>query len=187
MVSTVMMLVIFFVVEVFSKKPDLCMSRISISFIGSFFIPIAFIHMVYLRNFNGGMKLVFFIFIVVWILDTAAYAFGMMFGKHKLAKNISPKKTIEGAMIGIIFGIFATVFCKYTFIKDMLTLQNSLIIGIMISVVGQFSDLSESLIKRDGSTKNSGRIIPGHGGVLDRFDSYIFAAPAMYYILQILR
>jgi phosphatidate cytidylyltransferase len=187
MFSTVVMLVVFFMVEVFGKKPDLSMSRISISFIGAFFVPIAFIYMVYLRNFYCGMKLVFFIFIVVWVLDTASYAFGIMFGKHRLASNISPKKTVEGAVVGIIFGVFATVFCKYTFIKDMLTLQNSLILGIVISVVGQFSDLTESLIKRDGGTKNSGKIIPGHGGVFDRFDSYIFVAPAVYYILEIMR
>ena len=129
----------------------------------------------------------FFIFIVVWTLDTMAYAFGKVFGKHKLAKNVSPKKTLEGTAAGIVFGILAAVACRYIFMCDILTLQNAAILGLVVAVVGQFSDLAESLIKRDGSVKDSGKIIPGHGGVFDRFDSYMFAAPAMYYALQLLK
>jgi phosphatidate cytidylyltransferase len=140
--------------------------------------------MVYIRNMSGGMQLIFFIFIVVWVLDTAAYAFGRMLGKHKLAKNVSPKKTIEGAVAGIVFGVAAAVACRYIFMSEILTVLQALILGFAISIVGQFSDLAESLIKRDGNIKDSGKIIPGHGGVFDRFDSYIFAAPAVYYLLN---
>jgi phosphatidate cytidylyltransferase len=129
------------------------------------------------------MKLVFFLFIVVWFLDTAAYIFGTIFGKHKLTV-VSPKKTIEGAIAGIIFGILAAFLCRHIFMKKILTLYHSLMLGLIIAIVGQFSDLVESIIKRDGNIKDSGKIIPGHGGVFDRFDSYIFLAPFMYYILR---
>jgi phosphatidate cytidylyltransferase len=186
-VSAMVMMLVLFGIEVFGEHPAFCIGRISSSFLGAFFIPLALIHMVYIYNLNGGMRLVFFIFIVVWILDTAAYAFGKMLGKHKLAKNVSPKKTLEGAIAGIVFGVLAAVTCRCIFMSDILTLQNALILGFVIAVVGQFSDLTESLIKRDGSVKDSGKIIPGHGGVFDRFDSYLFTAPAVYYILHILK
>jgi phosphatidate cytidylyltransferase len=185
--SAIVMMFVLFGIEIFRENPAFCIGRISSSFLGAFFIPLALVHMVYIRNLNGGMKLVFFIFIVVWILDTMAYAFGKALGKHKLAKNVSPKKTLEGATAGIVFGVLAAVVCRCIFMSDILTLQNAVILGLVIAVTGQFSDLAESLIKRDGNVKDSGKIVPGHGGVFDRFDSYLFTAPAVYYILRILK
>jgi phosphatidate cytidylyltransferase len=121
--------------------------------------------------------------LTVWILDTAAYAVGSQIGKHKIAKNVSPKKSVEGAIAGIIFGVLSSVLCRYSFMQDILTVSQAITIGLLIAVISQFSDLAESLIKRDSGVKDSGVIIPGHGGFLDRFDSYIFAAPALYYLL----
>jgi phosphatidate cytidylyltransferase len=181
------MLLILFSMEIFKGSAELSVERIATSFLGAFFIPLAFAHMVYIRNLNGGMQLIFFIFIEVWILDTAAYAFGYMLGKHKLAKGVSPKKTVEGAIAGIIFGVLAAVTCRYFFMSRLLTLYEAAVLGLVISATGQFSDLCESLIKRDGNVKDSGKIIPGHGGVLDRFDSYLFAAPALYYVLMFIK
>jgi len=181
-ISAVAMLFILFAVEVFGKNTDMCVARIAVSFLGAFLLPLALIHLVYIRDIRGGgMKLVFLIFITVWVLDTAAYAFGKLFGKHKLAPNVSPKKTVEGAVAGTIFGILIAVLCRYIFMADVLRVKEAVVLGIVIAVIGQFSDLAESLIKRDGQIKDSGTIIPGHGGFLDRFDSYIFAAPAVYY------
>ncbi|MDR2666256.1 MAG: phosphatidate cytidylyltransferase [Endomicrobium sp.] len=185
--SVIVMSIILFGVEIFKGQPNLCIVRISSSFFGTFFIPLALMYMVYIRNLKGGMEFVFFIFIVIWTLDTAAYAFGKMFGKHKLAENISPKKTIEGAIAGVVFGILGAVICRFGFMSNILTLRNSIILGFVIAITGQFSDLCESIIKRDGDSKDSGRIVPGHGGVFDRFDSYIFTAPTVYYILKFLR
>lgn len=186
-VSAMVMMLVLFGIEIFGKNPAFCIGRISSSFLGAFFIPLALIHMVYIRNLHDGMKLVFFIFIVVWILDIMAYAFGKALGKHKLAKSVSPKKTLEGAIAGIVFGILTAVVCRFIFMSNILTLQNAVILGLVITVAGQFSDLAESLIKRDGNVKDSGKILPGHGGVFDRFDSYLFAAPAMYYVLRIFK
>jgi phosphatidate cytidylyltransferase len=182
----VLILFILFAVEVFGKNTELCIQRIAVSFLGVFFLPLSLFFMTAIRDarYSGSdaMKYVFLIFIVVWVLDTAAYAFGKMFGKHKLASNVSPKKTLEGAAAGVIFGVFAAIICKYIFIAD-LRLADAAAFGIILSVVGQFSDLAESLIKRDANIKDSGKTIPGHGGFLDRFDSYIFAAPAIYFYI----
>jgi phosphatidate cytidylyltransferase len=186
-VSAIIMMFVLFGIEIFRENPDFCIVRISSSFLGAFFIPLALMHMVYIRNLHDGMRLVFFIFIVVWILDTMAYVFGKVLGKHKLAKNVSPKKTLEGAIAGIVFGVLAAVACRFIFMNNILTLQDAVILGLVIAVAGQFSDLAESLIKRDGNVKDSGKILPGHGGVFDRFDSYLFASPAVYYVLQIFK
>lgn len=185
--SAILIAFILFLFEIYGKSTDLCVSRIAISFFGAFFLPLALIHMVYIRQLNGGMQLIFFIFIVVWTLDTAAYGFGRAFGKHKLAVNVSPKKTIEGAVAGLIFGVLAAVICRNLFMVEILTSIQAAILGLIIAIVGQFSDLAESLIKRDGQVKDSGKIIPGHGGVFDRFDSYVFVAPAVYYFLSFIK
>jgi phosphatidate cytidylyltransferase len=186
-ISAILILFIFFVVEVFNGKTDLSVQRIAVSFLGTFFIPLAFVHMIYIRDLSGGMQLIFLIFIEVWVLDTAAYIFGYVFGKNKLAKSVSSKKTVEGAVAGVVFGVFTAVMCRCLFISSILTLCEAVLLGFVISVVGQFSDLAESLIKRDGNVKDSGKIIPGHGGIFDRFDSYIFAAPALYYVLMFIK
>jgi phosphatidate cytidylyltransferase len=182
----VLILFVLFAVEVFGKSTELCIQRIAVSFLGAFFLPLSLYFMIVIRDvrYSGAdaMKYVFLIFVTVWVLDTAAYAFGRMFGKHKLAPNVSPKKTVEGAAAGVVFGVFAAIICKYIFIAD-LRFCDAAAFGIILSVVGQFSDLAESLIKRDANIKDSGNTIPGHGGFLDRFDSYIFAAPAIYFYI----
>jgi phosphatidate cytidylyltransferase len=182
-ISAILMLLILFAIEVFKGKAGRSVERIATSFLGAFFIPLALVYMVYIRDLDDGMQLIFFIFIEVWVLDTAAYVFGNMFGKHKLVKEVSPKKTIEGAVAGIVFGVLSAVICGYLFMSNILTLCQSGVLGFVISIIGQFSDLAESLIKRDGNVKDSSNLIPGHGGVFDRFDSYIFAVPAIYYVL----
>jgi phosphatidate cytidylyltransferase len=184
--GAVLILFILFAVEVFGKNTDACIQRIAVSFLGAFFLPLSLYFMVAIRDvrYSGAdaMKYLFLIFAAVWVLDTAAYAFGRMFGKRKLAPNVSPKKTAEGAAAGVVFGIAAAIMCKYIFIPN-LSFADAAAFGIILSTVGQFSDLAESLIKRDANIKDSGTTIPGHGGFLDRFDSYIFAAPAIYFYI----
>ncbi|MDD2524535.1 MAG: CDP-archaeol synthase, partial [Endomicrobiaceae bacterium] len=124
-----------------------------------------------------------FLFVNIWVLDTGAYVVGKKFGKHKLAKFISPKKTIEGAIAGVFTGIFTAIICREIFMQNIISIQETIIFAIVISIVGQFSDLAESLFKRDCNIKDSGNILPGHGGMLDRFDSYIFCAPIFYYLI----
>ncbi len=123
------------------------------------------------------------IFGIIWICDTMAYFGGMLFGKHKLFERVSPKKTWEGAFMGFIFAIIASLGAKYLLL-EYLTLNESLVFGLVIGTVGQIGDLVESLIKRDASLKDSSSIIPGHGGFFDRFDSLLFVSPVLYLYLD---
>jgi phosphatidate cytidylyltransferase len=179
-----LILFILFAYEIILGTPNLSMSRIAIAFIGAFFIPMALMHMVYIRNSHNGLEITLLIFVVTWISDTTSYIIGSNFGKYKLAKNISPNKTIEGCISGIAVGVITTIVLHY-FFKNTFPTWKYIILGFIITIIGQFSDISESLIKRDGQVKDSSKIIPGHGGLLDRFDSYIFLAPALYYINQL--
>ena len=127
---------------------------------------------------NEGLWLVIFVFLIVVATDIGGYYFGSKFGKHKLSPVISPKKTIEGALgatvLALIVAAFGVLYTK-------LTLLHALIAGLLITVSSQLGDLSESLVKRDAGVKDSSNILPGHGGILDRTDGYLFALPVAYY------
>jgi len=125
---------------------------------------------------------VLMIFLTIWICDTAAYFVGMALGKRPLFERVSPRKTIAGAVGGIIFAILAAAGCHLLFVQG-LRLIDSLVIGLLAGTVGQVSDLAESLFKRDAGVKDSSLLIPGHGGVLDRFDSEMLVAPLVYLYL----
>ncbi|MDD3237796.1 MAG: phosphatidate cytidylyltransferase [Candidatus Gastranaerophilales bacterium] len=129
-------------------------------------------------NFNSGMYYLIFMFFVILMTDIGAYFFGTRFGKTKLAEVISPKKTVEGSVAGSICAIIVALIMGH-FIG--LTWIQSFVAGLLITIFAQLGDLSESLIKRDAGVKDSGDSIPGHGGFLDRADSYIFSAPVAYY------
>jgi phosphatidate cytidylyltransferase len=120
----------------------------------------------------------------IWVCDTAAYFAGLAFGRHKLFARVSPKKTWEGAIGGLLFAIAMAAASHYWFVRD-LRLIDSLVIGAIIGTIGQMSDLAESLFKRDAGVKDSSSLIPGHGGVLDRFDSEMLVAPLVYLYLRL--
>ena len=127
---------------------------------------------------SAGLGYVLFILLLVIMTDVGCYYFGRNFGKHKLAPVISPNKTIEGAIGGAICTIIGAFIIAY-FIK--LPWYHALIAGILVTIFAQIGDLCESLMKRDAGVKDSGDLLPGHGGFLDRTDSYIFTIPVMYY------
>ncbi|MCI0698452.1 phosphatidate cytidylyltransferase [candidate division KSB1 bacterium] len=118
----------------------------------------------------------------VWVCDTAAYHVGMTFGRHKLFARVSPKKTWEGAVGGLFFGVLMAAASHYWFVRE-LRLVDCIVIGALVGTIGQMSDLAESLFKRDAGVKDSSTLIPGHGGVLDRFDSEMLLAPLVYLYL----
>ncbi len=132
-------------------------------------------------TFKQGLYFLVFIFFVILLTDIAAYFFGVKFGKHKLSPVISPKKTIEGALAGgicaVITGLVIGKFIGISF-------YHSLVLSIIVTVMAQLGDLSESLIKRDAGVKDSGNSLPGHGGFLDRADSYLFSVPVAYYYIK---
>jgi phosphatidate cytidylyltransferase len=126
-----------------------------------------------------GPHLVFFLLIVVWSGDAGAYYFGRAFGKHKLSPRISPKKTVEGGMGGVATSIVTATIVHFTFFPNF-PLVHAIIAAVLLSISGVIGDLAESMWKRSAAVKDSGTLIPGHGGFLDRFDSIFFTAPILY-------
>lgn len=131
------------------------------------------------NDFPEGYKLVFFLLLVVWLGDSGAYYVGKQFGKHKLSPRISPKKTVEGLVGGITASIITAIVIHYTFFPKF-PLLHAIIAGVILSFAGVIGDLAESMWKRSAAVKDSGTLIPGHGGFLDRFDSILFTAPILY-------
>jgi phosphatidate cytidylyltransferase len=130
-----------------------------------------------------GGRLLILIFMIVWAADTAAYFGGKAIGKHKLSETISPKKTWEGFYFGFLGALFAAVVAKLVFLD--LSWPKIIVISLLACLFGQIGDLFESAIKRHCGVKDSSSILPGHGGILDRFDSFLFAVPVAYLILYI--
>ncbi|MGL5329272.1 MAG: phosphatidate cytidylyltransferase [Peptostreptococcaceae bacterium] len=156
---------------------------IAITFMGIFYVAI-FLDFIVLtiRDFNLGYLYVWIIFIISFATDTFAYFAGYLFGKHKLIPKVSPKKTIEGSIGGMLGSTICCVGFAYTFKLNIMTIG---IIGFVGSIVAQFGDLFASSIKRYVGIKDYGKLIPGHGGILDRFDSVILVAPFVYYAITI--
>jgi len=137
----------------------------------------------YHQTFNANILLGSFV--LVWVNDSFAYLVGKNFGKQKLFEKISPKKTVEGFLGGLLFSCIASYFIA-TF-TQVLTFTSWLVLSVIISVFGTIGDLIESKFKRRAQVKDSGNIMPGHGGLLDRLDSIIFAGPFIYLFLRILQ
>ena len=170
-------------VEMFSKAHSL--DRLALTLFGALFAGWMPAHLALIRDIRPhGEAFAFLTFAAVWAMDTAAYAAGRGFGRRQLAAALSPKKTWEGAAAGFAAAIAVCLaFQKFKLYEAVTPLQAALI-GALIGTTGQLSDLAESLVKRDAGIKDSGALLPGHGGVFDRFDSYILAAPAVYYALS---
>jgi phosphatidate cytidylyltransferase len=154
--------------------------------ITTFYISSGFVFLILIANFNNSFTPLLLLgsFILVWINDTFAYFVGKNFGKQKLFPSVSPKKTVEGFLGGLFFSCIASYFiAKYT---GSLNFTYWLILAIIISVFGTIGDLIESKFKRQANVKDSGVIMPGHGGLLDRLDSIIFAAPFIYLFLRLI-
>ena len=185
----VAIMIILLFVYVFTY-PKYNISQIAIAFFGIFYVAVM-ISCVYLTrtDVRNGAFLVWLIFIVAWGTDTCAYFFGCAFGKHKMAPVLSPKKSIEGAVGGVVGAmIFTLLFCILFRVQIEAgwrkTLAFTLIAGVG-SVVSMVGDLAASAIKRNYDIKDYGNLIPGHGGILDRFDSVIITAPIFYYMIKI--
>lgn len=133
--------------------------------------------------YRAGGEWILLVLLSIWVCDTAAYLVGSRLGRHKLAPAISPNKSIEGAIGGIAGGLLCAWACTLLFVQSLTTGQ-ALVVGAVAGVFGQLSDLVESMFKRDAGVKDTSRILPGHGGVLDRFDSEMLVAPIIYFYLR---
>lgn len=134
-----------------------------------------------LCNHNAGLGYLVMLFFTILATDICAFFVGRKFGKHKLSPEVSPKKTIEGAVGGSVAAILIAVFFGYVL---GIPFWKSFFCGVLITFFAQIGDLSESLLKRDAGVKDSGNSLPGHGGFLDRADSYILSAPVAYYFFK---
>ncbi len=152
----------------------------AIAVLGTMYIGMLGGSLIRLHNdFPVGSKLIAFLLIVVWIGDAGAYYVGKNFGKTKLSPVISPKKTIEGGIGGVLTSITAAIVIHFTFFPEF-PLVHAIIAGVLLSLSGMVGDLAESMWKRSADVKDSGTLIPGHGGFFDRFDSILFTAPILY-------
>ncbi len=183
-------LLVNFTISVFShgKYP---IDVTSLSFVTVFYVVTSFTSIVFLRDCTLGKYVYLLAFIAPCISDTFAYFIGSFFGKHKLIEDVSPKKTVEGSIGGIIFtGVSCVVYGIILVHAIHANFEPSYIalflIGMVISVISQVGDLSASLIKRHFNVKDYGRVFPGHGGVMDRFDSVLPVAPLLLMIIQTL-
>ena len=158
------------------------LSDVAVTVFGSLYVGLLFSYLILIRGMNRhGPVLVLLIFIAIWIYDIIAYVAGSTIGKNKLAPRVSPGKTWEGAF-------FAAVACILVlaslFFIPWLSLSKRILLGFVIGIVSPLGDLAESKLKREAGIKDTSSRIPGHGGILDRFDSLLFTAPISYYLLK---
>lgn len=177
--------------QLFGKRPLETITNLSYAILGLVYVGWLLSYQLLLRRTVFGGEYILLLFWITWLGDTGAYVFGTTLGRHKLIPRVSPKKSIEGAIGGLIFSM-ASGLLAYFLLEESsflgkwlsspgLSLAHYLILGLILGIVGQFGDLCESLLKRGARIKDAGEIIPGHGGLLDVMDSLLFTAPVMYY------
>ncbi|WP_458401529.1 phosphatidate cytidylyltransferase [Candidatus Avelusimicrobium sp.] len=175
--------VIFGVLLVEVLTPRRSWERVTNTFTGIFLIPWSLAHLINIRDLAPyGEYLTLFMIVTVWICDTGAYFTGRFLGRHKLNKEVSPKKTWEGAIGGTLLAVGGALLMRHLFLP-VFSVQTAVYLGLLVAVVGQVSDLAESVLKRSTGVKDSSHLLPGHGGFLDRFDSYLLLAPVFYYVV----
>lgn len=161
-------------------KPEM-VGEMAITFFGAFYISIGFAHVILLRTPTYGISLAFVVLLATWTSDTVAYAVGHYLGQRPISPVISPNKTVEGTLAGFI-GTVVVVLIAGKSLPWMGSGQ-FFVLGVVIAVTAPLGDLFESYIKRASQVKDAGTIIPGHGGILDRFDSLLFAGVAAFYVV----
>ncbi len=154
--------------------------RMAATMLGPLWIAYGFSHLLMMRRLDEGLALVLTVVFGTWAGDTMAYFVGKFFGSTPMAPRLSPKKTWEGFAGGVLGTVIMVVFIG---LYTDLTPSESLLVGLTIAVVGPLGDLFESLIKRDVDVKDAGSFLPGHGGVLDRFDALLFSSVAVFYLV----
>lgn len=162
-----------------------------LSFFGIFYVALMLSYIYKVRILEDGIYIVWLVFVSSWGNDTFAYFTGVLFGKHKMAPKLSPKKSVEGGiggvagatLLGLAYGYIVSGHMSEFFVHPVYTFAIASCIGAILAVVG---DLAASAVKRNHQIKDYGRLIPGHGGILDRFDSVIFTAPAVFWAVFII-
>ena len=177
------------IIELFRNKASATLN-VAATIWGLFYPAVFFGFMILIRelptqlgmDYALGGRWIILMLVTIWICDTAAYFIGNAIGKHKLFPRVSPNKTIEGAVAGAVFSFITVYIFHFTYIKS-LTLLQCFGVALIVSTIGQIGDLVESVFKRDVGEKDSSNLLPGHGGMLDRFDAPLFVAPIVYLYL----
>ncbi len=162
------------------REKGLDMAPAGQALLGILYIPVLMSHFILIRRTQSGVLWIFFILVLAFAGDVAAYYVGRRLGKRKLLPEVSPGKTVEGT-IGLIAGSVMGCLLFRQWFFPMLTMTHAAILGLVGSIIGQLGDLSESALKRAAGVKDSGAILPGHGGILDRLDCLMFITPFVYY------
>ncbi len=178
-------LLLIIVERLFSSRPvDGALEDVATTFLGVCYVAMLFAFQVGIRTGVNGKQWLVFLYFIIWASDIGAYSIGIPFGRHRLYEKVSPKKSIEGLGGALVASAGMALLCRFWFIPVVGT-GEAIGIALVLSAVGTVGDLAESLFKRAVGVKDSGGIIPGHGGILDRMDSMLFAAPVLYYYLRL--
>jgi phosphatidate cytidylyltransferase len=173
-----------FVLNAFAKTRPPATASIGATVLAAAWIGFGLGHIVLLRRMHEEPRLLSFtVLLVVFAADTFAYFGGRLFGRHKLAPTMSPGKTWEGFVIGSLVGVFVSFVALYKDRGHYLRIWEAIVLGVVVVVAAAAGDLFESMLKRDMQVKDTGRLLGGHGGVLDRVDALLFAAPAAFYLV----
>ena len=187
----------FIIRKVIKEETKEAILEISYLIFGLIYIPVLFSYLIFIKDVSHnpviflGMRTqegrlwLLTTFLLAFVADTAAYFIGTFFGKNQLSPHISPKKSIEGFIGALSFGIIAALLAKYFYLKDLATVK-AVVLGLSASLMGQLGDLGASLFKRDSGIKDMSKLLMNHGGMLDRCDSLLFVAPFVYYFIRIL-
>ena len=182
--------------ELFRPEMSFPIYDIATTMFGVFYVGWLMLHLLLLRELprqvalpeSAGSHFLLYAFLLAWASDTGAYFVGLAWGKHRLAPRISPKKSVEGSIGGLLAAVGGAYLGRAWFVRDefghpYLGVGQTLALALLAGVAAQLGDLVESLLKRDARIKDTSNAIPGHGGVLDRFDSLLFCGPVLYYFL----
>ena len=178
-------LIVIMTARLFSRHPVAgALGDVASTFMGVFYVAMLFAYQVVICVGADGKQWLVFLYFVIWASDIGAYAVGIPFGKHRLYEKVSPKKSIEGLIGALVAAAGMALVCRVLlWPAPLMGVLEAIGIALLLAAAGVIGDLVESLFKRAAGVKDSGSIIPGHGGILDRMDSMLFAAPVLYYYL----
>lgn len=170
--------------RLFARRPvEGAVVDVSVTLMGIFYVALLIGFQPAIHVGYHGKYWLLFLYFVIWASDTGAYYIGTAFGKHRLYEKISPKKSVEGLIGGVAASMLAALLCSFWLLPGLGS-GEAMGLGAVLALVGTVGDLAESLIKRSVGVKDSGALIPGHGGILDRMDSLLFAAPVLFFYLR---
>lgn len=179
LIALAALVVLTFFWSLFGELGVHLVGRMAMTDFGVLWVGMGFAYILLLRNLQHGMALTILVLASTVMADSLAFFVGKAIGRHKMAPHISPGKTVEGAIGGLVGAMIAALVVRIY--SPWLPTKDALMLGLIVGVVGQWGDLFESTFKRDFRVKDSGRILPGHGGILDRFDSLLFAGLVAYW------